>query len=137
MKKTKKKYLAAIFIFLLTANFYDADAFADEPEARAVMEKVDARDDGDNMTSSMEMILIDKKKKRRIRKIRNYWKDKGKDKDDWIKIKVNKQVDFYFIESLQPKDGKKGQTIFKDDVVEIEYNFKKFLDGKVCYVEVE
>ncbi len=79
MEKTKKKYLAAIFILLLTTNFYAAGAFADDPEARAIMEKVDARDDGDNMTSSMEMILIDKKKKRRIRKIRNYWKDKGKD----------------------------------------------------------
>ena len=32
-------------------------AFADDPRARDIMEKVDARDDGDNQTADMEMIL--------------------------------------------------------------------------------
>jgi len=47
--------------------------------AREIMEKVDARDDGDNMTADTEMILIDKNGKERIRKMKVYTKDKGKD----------------------------------------------------------
>jgi outer membrane lipoprotein-sorting protein len=47
--------------------------------AREIMEKVDARDDGDNMTANMEMILIDKKGQERVRKIKTFSKDKGKD----------------------------------------------------------
>ena len=59
--------------------FSSPTAFADDPKARAIMEKVDARDDGDNQTSNMEMILIDKRGKKRIRKIRGFSKDKGED----------------------------------------------------------
>ncbi|MEN8190954.1 MAG: outer membrane lipoprotein-sorting protein [Thermodesulfobacteriota bacterium] len=47
--------------------------------AREIMEKVDARDDGDNMTASVEMILIDKNDNRRIRKMKTFIKDKGQD----------------------------------------------------------
>lgn len=54
-------------------------ALADDPRARAIMEKVDARDDGDNQTSDMEMILIDKNQNQRIRKIAMFSKDKGED----------------------------------------------------------
>ncbi len=43
------------------------------------MEKVDARNDGDNRVSDMEMILIDKRGKERIRKIRVFQKDRGGD----------------------------------------------------------
>ena len=46
---------------------------------REIMEKVDARDDGDNMTADVEMILIDKNDNRRIRKMKTFSKDKGKD----------------------------------------------------------
>ncbi len=52
---------------------------ADDPQARAVMEKVDARDDGDNATSDMEMILIDKNGRKRVRKIASFSKDFGPD----------------------------------------------------------
>ncbi len=55
------------------------NVFADDPKARKIMEKVEARNDGDNMTSDMEMVLIDKNKKKRIRKIRSFSKDKGED----------------------------------------------------------
>ena len=55
------------------------DACADEPKARAIMEKVDARDDGDNQTADMEMILIDKRGKERFREIRTFSKDFDKD----------------------------------------------------------
>lgn len=52
---------------------------ADDPEARAIMEQVDQRDDGDNQTSDMEMVLIDKHGKERRRKIATFKKDKGED----------------------------------------------------------
>ena len=43
------------------------------------MEKVNERDDGDRSISEMEMILIDKKGKKRIRKIKTYGREIGKD----------------------------------------------------------
>lgn len=52
---------------------------ADDPKARTVMEKVDARDDGDNRTADMQMLLIDKKGRQRMRQIRTFSKDKGED----------------------------------------------------------
>jgi hypothetical protein len=54
-------------------------AWADDPKARAIMEKVDARDEGDNQTMDMEMILIDKKDNKRVRRLRSFGKDKGED----------------------------------------------------------
>jgi len=79
MKNTKTRYLASFFIILLILSFAASNAFADDPKARAIMEKMDARDDGDNQVSDMEMILIDKKGKKRIRKIHAFSKDKGED----------------------------------------------------------
>ncbi len=52
---------------------------ADDPDARAIMEKVDARDEGDKQTSDMEMILIDKNGKERKRVIKAFSRYKGKD----------------------------------------------------------
>jgi hypothetical protein len=46
---------------------------------REIMEAVDDRDDGDNGTSDMEMVLIDKSGHERKRKIRRLMKDKGED----------------------------------------------------------
>jgi len=79
MKNIKKRYLTSVFIVFLILPFAVSYAFADDPEARAIMEKVDARDDGDNQVSDMEMILIDKKGKERVRKIHTFSKDKGED----------------------------------------------------------
>ncbi|MBU0485977.1 MAG: outer membrane lipoprotein-sorting protein [Proteobacteria bacterium] len=47
--------------------------------AREIMEKVDARDDGDNISLNTEMILIDKNGYERVRQIKGFMKDKGKD----------------------------------------------------------
>lgn len=47
--------------------------------ARAVMELVDARDDGDNGTQAMEMVLIDKNGNTRERTIRSFSRDVGED----------------------------------------------------------
>jgi outer membrane lipoprotein-sorting protein len=43
------------------------------------MDWVDERDDGDNSVSQLKMILIDKRGKERVRVMRNFTKDRGKD----------------------------------------------------------
>lgn len=65
------------FVLLLIA--LAGNALADDPKAREIMQKVDARDDGDQMTARMEMILIDKKGDTRSREIRQFKKDFGAD----------------------------------------------------------
>ncbi len=67
--------LAALLLFSLAPSF----VLADDPEARKIMEKVDARDDGDNQSAEMEMILIDKRGNKRIRRIQTFTKDFGED----------------------------------------------------------
>ncbi len=52
---------------------------ADDPKAREIMVRVDERDDGDDQTSDMQMVLIDKRGKQRIRELRTFGKDKGED----------------------------------------------------------
>lgn len=47
--------------------------------ADEIAKQVDERDDGDKSISTMEMILIDKHGNRRIRKMKNYSIDKGRD----------------------------------------------------------
>jgi hypothetical protein len=69
----------AIILFLMVFDAGARIALADDPQARSIMEKVDARDDGDDQVSDMQMVLIDKKGKKRIRKIRTFSKDKGQD----------------------------------------------------------
>ncbi len=54
------------------------------PPARAltgleIMKKVDHRDDGDNMTADVKMILIDRRNNKRIRDIKVFTKDMGED----------------------------------------------------------
>ena len=68
-----------IFLLLLCLMAFPSSAIADDPKAREIMQKVDARDDGDNLHTDMEMILIDKKGKKRIRRIKSFTKDKGED----------------------------------------------------------
>lgn len=52
---------------------------ADDPKARAIMEKVDARDDGQTIEQDMLMVLIDKNGKQRTRDLKSYAKDFGED----------------------------------------------------------
>jgi hypothetical protein len=68
-----------IFLAVFLPGTGAAAGVADNPEARAIMEKVENRDDGDNRVADMEMVLIDKKGKKRIRKIKSFEKDKGAD----------------------------------------------------------
>ncbi|CAA6825299.1 MAG: Outer membrane lipoprotein-sorting protein [uncultured Sulfurovum sp.] len=52
---------------------------ADDAKARAIMEKVDARDDGKTLEQDMSMVLIDKNGKTRTRDLHTYSKDFGVD----------------------------------------------------------
>ena len=64
---------------ILPSLFPLISSAADDKEARAIMEKVDQRDDGDNMVADMEMTLIDQSAKERVRKMKAFTKDKGED----------------------------------------------------------
>jgi len=59
---------------ILTTNL-----LADDAKARAIMEKVDAKDDGNTLEEDMTMILIDKNGKKRTRNLHTYGKDFGAD----------------------------------------------------------
>jgi len=65
---------ALLIIFLLPPN-----ALADNLSAFDIMKMTNDRDDGDNATSDMEMILINRNGKKRVRKIKRFAKDFGKD----------------------------------------------------------
>jgi len=65
---------------LFSTAFTGVAVSADDPKAREIMEKVDARDDGDYATQEMEMILIDKRGNQRVRKLRSFGRDVGEDK---------------------------------------------------------
>ena len=68
-----------LFSLVVFAVFAPPILAADDPAARAIMERVDARDDGDNQTADMQMILIDKHGAERNRRIATFTKDKGED----------------------------------------------------------
>ena len=77
-KKTSKTINLLILTMLLSGGFYSAiKVFA--LSGREIMEKVHARDEGDRYTGEMEMILIDKKGKKRIRKLKTFGGKKGTD----------------------------------------------------------
>ena len=56
-----------------------SDVSAEPVDGRWIMEQVDARDDGDNMIADSVMILIDKNGNERLREMKIFSKDKGKD----------------------------------------------------------
>ena len=51
----------------------------EELTAREIMERVDARPDGEFVTQDMEMTLIDKRGGKRVRKLRSWGRDVGED----------------------------------------------------------
>jgi outer membrane lipoprotein-sorting protein len=69
------KYTLTIALALLAAQ----PALA-AMSAREIMQAVDDRDDGDNRTADMKMVLIDKNGDERVRSIHSFDKDKGEDK---------------------------------------------------------
>jgi len=68
--------LAAAFALFAPAPLARAEA---PPTAREIMQRVDARDDGDRSTMEMEMILIDKGGNQRVRRLRTFGRDVGPD----------------------------------------------------------
>ena len=79
MKSTKLVVLFLMVILGFCWLCFAWSALADDAKARAIMEKVEARDDGDNRTAEMEMVLIDKNGNKRVRKIATFSKDFGED----------------------------------------------------------
>lgn len=73
---TTKKILLALTLGL---SFISTSLLADDAEARTIMEKVDARDDGKTLEQDMLMVLIDKNGNKRNRDIKSYGKDFAKD----------------------------------------------------------
>jgi len=74
MKAKKLLFLLGVGATLLTTNL-----MADDTNARAIMQKVDARDEGDTLEQDMLMVLIDKNGKERTRDLKSYAKDFGVD----------------------------------------------------------
>lgn len=72
-----KSLLLCLFIIVLL--IVSATQTASALTGLEIMTRVRDRYDGDNQTSDLEMILIDKKGNRRIRKIRSFKKDFAKD----------------------------------------------------------
>lgn len=81
-----------LFIAIMLINITTSELFAmpvkeipakqmtaQQIKAKQIMEKVDKRDDGDNSTMNVEMVLIDKNQHKRTRKIKTFLKDKGPD----------------------------------------------------------
>jgi len=61
------------------AVLFPGALFAAELSALEVMRQVDQRDDGETSNSELTMILIDKNKNQRVRKLKGFRKDYGKD----------------------------------------------------------
>jgi hypothetical protein len=80
MKWSKGACLVGFLVLATCTGMFAPPLFAEDPEARAIMERVDARDDGDNETADVKMILIDKRNQERVRKIARFMKYKGEDK---------------------------------------------------------
>ncbi len=79
MDVCKRIFLIGVGVLISLCLLHSAGLAADDPEARVIMQKVEDREDGDRRTADMEMILIDKKGKQRLRKIRSFRMDKGMD----------------------------------------------------------
>ena len=75
----QKTFWGFLFPCLALILFASAGASADDAKARSIMDKVDARDDGDNQTSDMEMVLIDKNGSQRLRIMKSFSKDFERD----------------------------------------------------------
>ncbi len=75
--KTGKSALP-LMLFMTALLSIPPSAMA-EQKAIEIMQMVEDRDDGDSQSASLEMLLIDKHGKERLRKIKRFTKDKGDD----------------------------------------------------------
>jgi outer membrane lipoprotein-sorting protein len=81
---TVKKIL---FSLSLGVSLLTTSLLADDAKARGIMEKVDAREDGKTLERDTQMILIDKRGNKRVRNMKSYSKDYGKDEKKVIFFK--------------------------------------------------
>ena len=72
MLKNYIRILIAITIFEFTCFCIASPAFSEDTEARKIMEKVAAVEEGDNGQAEIEMILIDANKRKRVRKLKAF-----------------------------------------------------------------
>lgn len=75
MKAKKLLFLLGVGATMLTAT----PVLGESVTAREIMEKVDARDDGQTLEQDMLMVLIDKNGNQRTRDLKSYTKDFGQD----------------------------------------------------------
>ena len=73
---TVKKLLLSL---TLGVSIITSPLLADDAKARGIMTKVDAREDGKTLERDMKMVLVDKKGHKRVRNMKSYSKDYGKD----------------------------------------------------------
>jgi hypothetical protein len=73
------KRMMSLLISTLLVAAVPALAMGASLTALEIMQRVDARDDGDNMTSDRTMVLIDKNGHKRTRIMKSFTKDKGED----------------------------------------------------------
>jgi len=74
-----KKGVYILLFLLFFQLFFIQLSFSEDITAKKIMQKVDARDDGDLLICNMEMQLIDRHNNVRKRKMRMFSKDYGKD----------------------------------------------------------
>lgn len=70
------------FMFIMMGAVFFAivapmQVLSDDARAREIMQKVEDRDEGDHRTADMEMVLIDKRGKQRLRKLVTFTKEVG------------------------------------------------------------
>jgi len=81
-----------LFLLGMGATLLSTPSMADDANARAIMEKVDARDDGKTLEQDMLMVLIDKNGKERTRDLKSYSKDFGADEHKTLFFKSPSDV---------------------------------------------
>jgi len=81
-----------LFLLGMGATLLSTPSIADDANARAIMEKVDARDDGQTLEQDMLMVLIDKNGNQRTRDLKSYSKDFGADEHKTLFFKSPSDV---------------------------------------------
>ena len=68
-----------VAVLAVLAAMLPSGAYAEGPAALEIMQRVDARDDGDNRTARINMSLFDRNNRERKRSLETYMKDRGPD----------------------------------------------------------
>lgn len=79
MKTAKNNQATMLLLIVFFLVFYTGFHSLAAMTAREVIEKAENRDDGETSISEMTMILIDKRGQQRVRKMKGFRKDYGKD----------------------------------------------------------